>query len=112
VCKRLVCGDCRTQVDGTIYCLDHAPAAKKGGSVLKTLALTMGILTVTLAGIYYAMGAWIVMLRTPGIPASIISMIDLFSTTGSILIIGAAALTAILAVAYLATRKKPKRENL
>jgi len=109
VCNRVVCSDCKTVIDGKIFCLDHSNIkVGKPKKEFKTLKTAIKTLAITLAGmilIFYITNFYIVQMKIPLEIPFVTNIISLFAGFGLRLIEIIAFILIILVIAFFAARK-------
>ncbi|MEM5804766.1 MAG: hypothetical protein QXU82_02885 [Candidatus Aenigmatarchaeota archaeon] len=119
-CGKVVCENCARPTAQGVYCADHVPTIIKGGgkaaalpsagsSIFKSLFmmilfLTLGLGLIIIIGDFF-IGMIQVPAGTPDFAQGIIDIIIRIKGSGTLILLGMAALTALLGVAWYGSRK-------
>ncbi len=117
-CGKIVCANCKTQIDGKIICLDdyHSEVPyegqlkpiktkKRGSGVLKSLSITLLIVLIGILGIFFYVNYLISTFPIPeGLPF-ISDLLKTYQDFGQLLIIAVGFFFVIITIAFFVTRK-------
>ena len=108
-CNRVVCSNCKTLIDGKIFCLDHSNVkVEKPKKEFKALKTTIKTTTIMLGGmilIFFITNYYIVKMKLPIEVPFVTNIINLFVSFGIRLIEFVAFILVILIIAFFAARK-------
>jgi len=114
VCRRVICSQCARPTPGGVFCADDAPkkevgsapserfARPEGSNPARTLFFTLLVLTLGVAGILFVADRFIFNTSI----AQVSGLVGTFKNVGTMIMAGLAALTALMFIAYMLTRRK------
>jgi hypothetical protein len=120
VCRRLIGENCARPTAQGVFCVDHVPVegvkpkaktsmVSAGSGIMKSLFITMLFLTLGLGLIVMIGDFFINMIEVPtgapGFAQDIINLITRVRGSGTLILLGMGALTAVLGIAWLSSRK-------
>ena len=112
VCDRAIGPNCARTADGKVYCIDHVPAQSKAMpksdlSALRKTIWAMLFLTIGTGAILYVVQSYVA--SAPPIEVQpVATILQLFQTTGLLVVEGLAGLLVLLVIIYAIMRRLRK----